>query len=117
MFVKLFLKVAIPIAIGQILHNLVLTAKEWALENKKTLKKIQETCMAFIVFTVFSKLWYNGSGTSALDVVVMGALQCCVQVVLMVWAWLSLRLFFPEEPKLQATGIFNCTCKTMAMGM
>mmetsp|Transcript_33826 Transcript_33826/g.69534 ORF Transcript_33826/g.69534 Transcript_33826/m.69534 type:complete len:90 (-) Transcript_33826:310-579(-) len=47
----------------------------------------------------------------------MGALQCCVQVILMAWAWLSLRLLFPEEPKLQAAGIFNCTCKTMAMGI
>mmetsp|Transcript_8098 Transcript_8098/g.16968 ORF Transcript_8098/g.16968 Transcript_8098/m.16968 type:complete len:407 (+) Transcript_8098:34-1254(+) len=116
-FVKLFLKVAIPITIGQLLHNLVVAAKTWALDNKLTLKKTQESCMAFIVFTVFSKLWYNGSGTSALDVVVMGALQCCVQVILMAWAWLSLRLLFPEEPKLQAAGIFNCTCKTMAMGI
>eukprot|EP00970_Alexandrium_tamarense_P008650 scaffold1652_cov177-Alexandrium_tamarense.AAC.5 len=116
-FLKLSLKVALPLLVGQIVHNFVPHAKEMATNHKTRFKQVQSFAMAFIVFTTFSKLWANGSGTGILDVMLMGAIQTLIICILMLWVWLSLRLFFPEEPKLHATGLFICTSKTMPMGI
>jgi sodium/bile acid cotransporter 7 len=55
-FLKLSLKVTLPLLLGQIVHNFVPHAKEMATNHKTRFKQFQSFAMAFIVFTTFSKL-------------------------------------------------------------
>jgi sodium/bile acid cotransporter 7 len=50
------LKVALPLLVGQIVHNFVPHAKEMATNHKTRFKQVQSFAMSFIVFTTFSKL-------------------------------------------------------------
>ena len=47
----------------------------------------------------------------------MIVLQFGMLCMLMVLAWMCLRILFRNEPKLQAMGLFGCTHKTVAMGV
>ena len=116
-FMKLGLRVVLPIFIGQILQKFVPPAKEFVKRYKKYFKKAQEWCLVFIVYTVFCKTFYNGSDTNVADIFLMIALQLLMLTVVMCLAWISLRILFRNEPKLQAMGLFGCTHKTVAMGV
>ena len=116
-FMKLGLRVVLPIFIGQILQKFVPPAKEFVKRYKKYFKKAQEWCLVFIVYTVFCKTFYNGSDTNVADIFLMIALQLLMLTVVMCLAWISLRVLFRNEPKLQAMGLFGCTHKTVAMGV
>jgi len=116
-FFKLGLRVVLPIAIGQFLQKFVAPAKEFVKKYKPYFKKAQEYCLVFIVYTVFCKTFYNGSDVDVADVFLMIALQFVMLSFVMVLAWISLRVLFRNEPKLQAMGLFGCTHKTVAMGV
>ena len=51
------------------------------------------------------------------QIFLMIVLQFGLLCVLMVLAWVCLRILFRDEPKLQAMGLFGCTHKTVAMGV
>ncbi|KAL7549390.1 hypothetical protein ACHAWF_012659 [Thalassiosira exigua] len=116
-FFKLGLRVVLPIAIGQCLQKFVPPAKAFVKKYKKYFKKAQEYCLVFIVYTVFCKTFRNGSEAGAGDIFLMIALQLVMLGVVMALAWISLRVLFRNEPKLQAMGLFGCTHKTVAMGV
>lgn len=116
-FFKLGLRVVLPIAIGQFLQKFVPAAKEFVKQYKKYFKKAQEYCLVFIVYTVFCKTFLNGSDATVGDIFIMIAMQLVMLSFVMVLAWISLRILFNDEPKLQAMGLFGCTHKTVAMGV
>jgi sodium/bile acid cotransporter 7 len=116
-FLKLGLRVVLPIVIGQILQKFVHPAKEFVKQYKKYFKQAQEYCLVFIVYTVFCKTFAEGSDASTGDIFLMIGLQFGLLVFLMGLAWCSLRLLFRKQPKLQAMGLFGCTHKTVAMGV
>ena len=116
-FFKLGLRVVLPLFVGQVLQNFVPPAKEFVKRYKKYFKKAQEYCLVFIVYTVFCKTFKNGSDANVGDVFLMIALQLVMLGLVMVLAWVSLRILFRNEPKLQAMGLFGCTHKTVAMGV
>lgn len=51
------------------------------------------------------------------QIFLMIALQFLMLCVVMMLAWICLRVLFRNEPKLQAMGLFGCTHKTVAMGV
>ena len=116
-FLKLGLRVVLPIAIGQFLQKFVAPAKEFVKRYKKYFKKAQEYCLVFIVYTVFCKTFENGSDASVGDIFLMIAMQFVMLTLVMALAWMTLRVLFRNEPKLQAMGLFGCTHKTVAMGV
>ena len=116
-FFKLGLRVVLPLFVGQVLQKFVPPAKEFVKRYKKYFKKAQECCLVFIVYTVFCKTFKNGSDANVGDVFLMIALQLVMLGLVMVLAWVSLRILFRNEPKLQAMGLFGCTHKTVAMGV
>jgi len=116
-FFKLGLRVVLPLFVGQVLQKFVPPAKEFVKRYKKYFKKAQEYCLVFIVYTVFCKTFKNGSDANVGDVFLMIALQLVMLGLVMVLAWVSLRILFRNEPKLQAMGLFGCTHKTVAMGV
>mmetsp|Transcript_9165 Transcript_9165/g.18926 ORF Transcript_9165/g.18926 Transcript_9165/m.18926 type:complete len:422 (-) Transcript_9165:8-1273(-) len=116
-FVKLGLRVILPIAVGQFLQKFVSPATEFVKKYKKYFKTAQEYSLVFIIYTVFCKTFKNGSDASVGDVFLMIALQFLILGFVMVLAWFSLRMLFRKEPTLQAMGLFGCTHKTVAMGV
>ena len=116
-FFKLGLLVLLPICVGQYLQAYVTTAKDFVKHHKGYFKQTQEYCLVFIVYTVFCKTFLNGCDASASDVVLMAALEFCMLTTGMVLAWVALRALFPREPRLQVTGVFGCTHKTLSMGI
>ena len=116
-FLKLGLRVVLPIAIGQFLQKFVAPVKEFVKRYKKYFKKAQEYCLVFIVYTVFCKTFKNGSDASVGDIFLMIAMQFVMLTLVMALAWMTLRVLFRNEPKLQAMGLFGCTHKTVAMGV
>jgi sodium/bile acid cotransporter 7 len=114
---KLFLRVVLPITIGQLLRNFVPPATEFVKKNSKHFKVVQELCLVFIVYTVFCETFLNGSDVKAGDVFIMIGCVFLMLVLLMTLAWMSVRLLFPKDPKLQAMALFGCTHKTVAMGV
>lgn len=116
-FFKLGMRVILPIIIGQLLQHFVVPAKEFVKRYKQYFKTAQECCLLFIIYTVFCKTFYNGMETDVAQIFLMIVLQFGMLCVLMVLAWVCLRILFRNEPKLQAMGLFGCTHKTVAMGV
>jgi sodium/bile acid cotransporter 7 len=115
-FYKLGIRVVLPIFVGQMLQKFSERAVQFATRYKKQLKKGQEYCLVFIVYTVFCKTFETGSDSNAGDVFLMIGLQFVLLCTVMVLAWIVLRILFRDEPKLRVMGLFGCTHKTVAMG-
>lgn len=116
-FFKLGMRVILPICIGQLLQHFVVPAKEFVKRYKKYFKTAQECCLLFIIYTVFCKTFMQGMEADVSQIFLMIALQFGLLCMLMVLAWVCLRVLFRDEPKLQAMGLFGCTHKTVAMGV
>ncbi|KAL3806243.1 hypothetical protein ACHAXA_008227 [Cyclostephanos tholiformis] len=114
---KLFLRVVLPLLVGQILRNFVRPAKVFVVRYGKYFREGQEFCLAFIIYTIFCKTFLKGSAATVGDVFIMIACVVFMLVLLMTLAWTSLRVLFPSHPKLQAMGLFGCTHKTVAVGI
>jgi len=59
----------------------------------------------------------QGMEADVAQIFLMIVLQFGMLCVLMMLAWVCLRILFRDEPKLQAMGLFGCTHKTVAMGV
>ena len=116
-FYKLGLRVVLPIAVGQVFHKYSPTVVNWVKRNKPLVKKIQEYCLVFIVYTVFCKTFSEERETTAGDAFIMIAFVFLLLTSMMTVAWFALKFAFPNEPKLRVMGLFGCTHKSVAMGV
>jgi sodium/bile acid cotransporter 7 len=114
---KLFLRVVLPLMVGQFLRNFIPPAKAFVIRYGRYFRDGQELCLAFIIYTIFCKTFIKGTTASVADVFIMIGCVLFVLTFLMTLAWTSLRLLFPRQPKLQAMGLFGCTHKTVAVGI
>jgi len=114
----LFIKVILPVLVGQLLQYCVPVVAKFADKNKASFKMIQEWALVFIVYTTFSQTFYSGQkGASVGEIFIMIAMVFVILVLLMVFAWYTLKLLFHDEPKLRVMGLFGCTQKTVAVGV
>jgi sodium/bile acid cotransporter 7 len=69
------------------------------------------------VYTIFCKTFLKGSDAKIGDVFIMIGCVLLVLLFLMVLSWISMLVLFPNDPKIQAVGLFACTHKTVAVGV
>ncbi|KAL3758350.1 hypothetical protein ACHAWU_005020 [Discostella pseudostelligera] len=114
---KLFLRVVLPLFVGQLLRNYFPPAKAFAQKYNHYFRQGQEFSLVFIVYTIFCKTFMKGSDAAVVDILIMIGCVLLVLLFLMGLAWLSMLVLFPKDPKLQVMGLFGCTHKTVAVGI
>jgi sodium/bile acid cotransporter 7 len=114
---KLFLRVVLPLFVGQLLRNFFPPAKAFAKKYNHYFRQGQEFSLVFIVYTIFCKTFLKGSDAAVVDILIMIGCVLLVLLFIMGLAWLSMLVLFPKDPKLQAVGLFACTHKTVAVGI
>jgi sodium/bile acid cotransporter 7 len=115
-FCKLALRVVLPLGVGQLLHK-IKAVTDLRAKNKECFQKAQIYALCFIVYTVFCKTFQDKAQSRLGDVFSMILFQFLVLIVLMVLAWYTLKLCFPDNPKLRVMGLFGCTHKSMSVGV
>ena len=122
-FVKLSLKVILPIAIGQVLH-FSSTVTEFVHKQKKHFRRLQEYTLVFIVYTVFCKTFLNISKTDSMtstvniiDILYMAFSQLLLLSLSMMGSWVCLKAFFGDDIRQCIMGIYGCTQKSVVMGI
>lgn len=118
-FFKLSLRVLLPIFIGQLIHRYVASVVSFVKAHKKKFKKVQEYCLIFIVYTVFCRTFSSEeeTKTSIIDAILMIVFQFLILSVVMIIAWMLLKVLFPDQPALRVMGLYGCTHKSVAMGI
>jgi solute carrier family 10 (sodium/bile acid cotransporter), member 7 len=116
-FLKLVLRVVIPVIVGQIIQKTSPLVVTFVTTNKSYFKSAQQYALVFIVYTVFCTTFEGGSDSTVGDVFLMVACQLIALVFVMVLAWFMMRLLFHNAPELRVMGLFGCTHKTVAMGV
>jgi sodium/bile acid cotransporter 7 len=116
-FAKLTIKVIVPLVIGQVVQKTSKKAREVFTTHKRMVKKIQEICLVFIVYTVFCRTFEGNTGVGIGHVLLMCLYQFLLMIILMVAAWYSLKFLFHDEPELRVMGLFGCVQKTVALGV
>lgn len=113
-FYKLSLRVVAPVLVGQILQKWCPPVVAFNKKYKPYFKKAQQLTLVFIVYTVFCRTFSEDNDTDIVDILVMIVVQFVLLCGLMVLAWYSLKLLFPNEPKLRVMGLFGSTHKTVS---
>jgi sodium/bile acid cotransporter 7 len=116
-FYKLALRVVVPVIVGQLLQKNSEAVVNFVKTHKREFKMAQQYCVVFVVYTVFCRTFQDGSDSSLGDVFLMILFQFIFLTSLMALAWFSLKLAFPNEPKLRVAGLFTCTHKTIGLGV
>ena len=116
-FVKLLLRIVVPIMTGQLLQLYSTTVVEFVERHKTKFRACQEWALIYIVYTVFCKTFSTPLEASIVDIVWMAIAQCTALILSMIVAWYSLKILFRDEPRLRVTGLYGCTQKSVAMGI
>jgi sodium/bile acid cotransporter 7 len=116
-FYKLGLRVVLPICVGQVLQKTSKRVVAFVAKYKKYFKKAQMYTLVFIIYTVFCETFASEIVSSVGNIFLMILFQFLCLCIVMVLAWILLRLFFREKPQLRVMGLFGCTHKTVAMGV
>jgi sodium/bile acid cotransporter 7 len=116
-FARLTIKVIVPLVIGQVVQKASQKARDLFTDHKRMVKKIQEICLIFIVYTVFCVTFEGNTGVGIGGVFLMILYQFLLMVSLMILAWYSLKFLFHDEPELRVMGVFGCVHKTVALGV
>eukprot|EP00522_Entomoneis_paludosa_P010507 CAMPEP_0172447304 /NCGR_PEP_ID=MMETSP1065-20121228/6634_1 /TAXON_ID=265537 /ORGANISM="Amphiprora paludosa, Strain CCMP125" /LENGTH=423 /DNA_ID=CAMNT_0013198567 /DNA_START=174 /DNA_END=1445 /DNA_ORIENTATION=+ len=116
-FVKLVVRVVIPVAVGQVIQKTMPKVVAFYKTHKKRFKRFQEYCLVFIVYTVFCRTFEDGSESSIGDVFLTILFVFLILISLMVVAWYSLKLLYRNQPEMRVMGLYGCTHKTVAMGV
>jgi sodium/bile acid cotransporter 7 len=116
-FAKLTIKVIVPLVIGQVVQKTSKKARELFTTHKRMVKKIQEICLIFIVYTVFCRTFEGNTGVGIGNVFLMCLYQFLLMIILLIGAWYSLKFLFHDEPELRVMGLFGCVQKTVALGV
>jgi solute carrier family 10 (sodium/bile acid cotransporter), member 7 len=116
-FVSLIYRVLIPLIIGQIVQLSSKKVQEFCAKHKRKLKKIQETALVFIVYTVFCKRFSKNSTSAIGDVLLVVVFIFMCMITLIVVAFTLLRALFGNYPELVVCGVYTCHQKTIALGV
>jgi sodium/bile acid cotransporter 7 len=116
-FYKLAVRVVVPVLVGQLLHKFCPPVVAFNKKHKKHFIQAQQFALVFIVYTVFCRTFEQEMESNIADIFIMIAVQFCLLCTVMTLAWLSLKLFFRDEPTLRVMGLYGCTHKTVAMGV
>lgn len=116
-FWKLILRVVVPLIVGQIFRNLVPSVKAFYSKYKVYFKRTSESCLVFVIYTVFCTTFKKGTSVSLGQV--FGMLLCIVvlTVSFMTLSWFLLRYFYPKQPELCVVGLVGGSQKTISMGV
>ena len=115
-FYKLALRVVLPVAVGQLLQKFCPPVVNFVAKYKKYFKQAQQYCLVFIVYTVFCRTFADpNDDASVADIFVMIAIQFVQLILVMILAWYTLKLLFPNEPTLRVMGLYGCTHKTVSL--
>ena len=113
----LFLRVVLPLIVGQLLRNFFPPAMLFAKRHNKFFRLGQEFSLVFIIYTIFCETFLEGSDAGVGDIFIMIGCVLLVLVFLMALAWTSMLVLFSKEPKVQVVGVFACTHKTVSVGV
>ncbi|KAL3912494.1 MAG: hypothetical protein SGARI_001127 [Bacillariaceae sp.] len=116
-FLKLGLRVVLPLLFGQFLQVCSPTVVHFVAEHKTKIKGIQENTLIFIIYTVFCKTFLNPIKAGVWQILWMALFQGATLIFVMVLAWFLLKCFFRDEPQLRATGFYGCTQKSVSVGI
>jgi sodium/bile acid cotransporter 7 len=118
-FIKLAIRVFLPIVIGQLLKWFVPPVNVFVKKYKPYFKQAQMYSLVFIVYTIFCRTFADNvfEQVPVKDIFIMIAFIAISLSILMVFAWYLMQLLFKKEVKLRVTGLYACTHKTAAMGI
>jgi solute carrier family 10 (sodium/bile acid cotransporter), member 7 len=117
-FYKLALRVVVPLLLGQLVRKFCPFVVTWQVKHKDWFKRAQTWSLAFIVYTVFCETFASDDDiVKGADIAVMVAVVFVCVIVLMILAWVCLRVLFHDKPTFRVMGLFACTHKTIAMGV
>jgi sodium/bile acid cotransporter 7 len=114
-FYKLALRVVVPVVVGQVLQKWCPPVVAFNKKYKKRFNLAQQLAQVFIVYTVFCVTFEQEAQVPLGDIFIMIGVQFCLLCGLMVLAWYSLKLCFPNEPTLRVMGLYGCTHKTVSI--
>ena len=120
---KLVYRVVIPIIFGQILQFFFPTVVKFVATHKPKFGKIQEFCLCFIVFTVFSTLFLEKrEGVTTIEVKGWQVLVLALFILILLLfymgvSWVLFGFFYSQEPDLRIMAFYGCHHKTVAMGL
>jgi sodium/bile acid cotransporter 7 len=118
-FYKLFIRVVLPLIVGQLLQKTSKVVVDFVKKYKKYFSKAQIYALVFIVYTVFCTTFVDGAtdevgiGNIFLVLFFQLVLLCTVTTI----AWFMMKFLFPNKPRLRVTGIFGTTFKTVSVGV
>jgi solute carrier family 10 (sodium/bile acid cotransporter), member 7 len=119
-FYKLTLKVIVPLVIGQVIQKIFPRVLDFCKGHKWHLKKGQETCLVFIVYTVFCQTFDSRKNRAAIplrDIFLMVFFQLLLLLSFMAASWYLMGTVFPNRPRMRVMSIFGCPSKTIALGI
>merc|ERR1711865_1034235 len=91
-FIKLSLRVVIPVIVGQLLQKFVPVVLNFVKKYKPKFKICQEMCIVYIVYTVFCKTFQSESQIGVAESFIMIGFQILLLSGFMVFSWLILKL-------------------------
>ena len=115
-FYKLALRVLVPLMAGQILQTFVVVS-DFVKNNKPGFKRAQQYLLIYIIYTIFCKAFSDSTTNSISDILLLVLFQFLLMVSVLTMAWYTLKVLYPNKPKLRVTGLFGFTHKTISIGV
>lgn len=116
-FWKLCVRVVVPLVIGQVIQKTWKDVKPFMKKNSLYIKKAQIYALVFIVYTVFCTTFMAGNPVGVGNILLMTFFQFILLCLVTLMAWYSLKVLFPDSPRLRVMGVFGCTHKTVSVGV
>lgn len=115
--IKLLLRVLLPMVVGQGLQYYTPSVVTYIEHHLAKFKAAQEYALIYIVYTVFCKTFQQTiDGAGIWDILKMAVFQFALLCLMFLVAWLVLKVFFYNEPRLRVMGLYGCVQKSAAVG-
>jgi solute carrier family 10 (sodium/bile acid cotransporter), member 7 len=116
-FWKLALRVIVPMGLGQAVRASLASVRDWVAGHKRAFKRAQQYLLIYIIYTIFCRVLRGGADNSVGSILLVLAVNFLQLTGLMTVAWFTLKVLYPNQPKLRVTGLFGCTHKTISIGV
>jgi len=113
---KLVLKVFVPLCVGQVIQYIGF--RDFYVRNKKRFKRVQESCLLFIIYTSFCTTFLTGYAVGASDIVVIIIIETLLYLFFcaLVLGFTGVKTF--KFNRADRVAMLYCgTHKTVAMGI